>query len=299
VTDPLAAAVAAAQNAQTYATAALAAKDQALATANATITEQAARIAELQAQLPRKTRFGVNASSKTEHDANSALLNPDAWRYYIGPGKPLGPPPYPLADGQLLAPSDKIPMADKAAGKADAALLAYFKSLPTDRDNYYDPLHEHDAKIAKGEVKLADFIAGFQRAAKIARTVGSHIKMTTIYTDWCFKPASGRNWLDSWPGDEFVDVIGIDAYVGPSYTAPADMPHMFDAVVAAAKSKGKPWGVFEAGVDKGLPNRPALLQQYATLARQLGAEVVFYFNLYNWVLDKAGAAAWRAGQVAA
>jgi len=73
-----------------------------------------------------------------------------------------------------------------------------------------------------------------------------------------FAPNRGRDavpWTSCYPGDAYVDVIGMDAYdqpSGASFREQRDEPYGLSAQVAFAKAHGKPvsypeWGLFRNG----------------------------------------------------
>lgn len=258
-----------------------------------------ARIAELEAKQQPATVFGVNASSKSQHDTNAKLLAPvGVWRYYHQAGEALTyPTEYALGDGETFVYSGKVLPQNLTVGQ----LVALFKSCPTDRPFRYCVWHEPEDDIAAGHFTVAQYKAAWGVARQAQQQVGPHIVLMPILMGYTWSAGSRRNLADYIPDPANFDELGADIYfAGNIGSAVSAIPTGFDAVAATAKQLGKPWGIGEAGVGTKVTGQARLdaLALYAKTAKAKGATVVCYFNNAGWALDATAAAALKAGQTA-
>lgn len=277
-------------------TAQLAAKDQALAAANA-------KIADLEAQLNHGaggTLWGANASTPAALAAvEKALGRMQVVRYYHQPGEGVGwPREMPLQD-RVLVYSSKLSPRDVAAGTADDAYRGLFAAAPPDRPTYVCLWHEPEDDIAAGRFTADDLRAAWARIAPLARQAGPQIQLTTILMGYSLLSASKRHWLDYYPGPDLCDVIAWDTYQ-QSPTYPAAPEKLYAAGAAAAQSVGKPWAVAETGINPSFTGvaRQAALAAMARAAA--GAKFVCYFDNSPWTItsDPGSVSAWKSGQTA-
>ncbi len=88
-----------------------------------------------------------------------------------------------------------------------------------------------------------------------------------------FAPSRGRDaipWTECYPGDDYVDVIGMDSYDQPpgvSFTEQIKEPYGLQAQVDFAQAHGKPvsypeWGLFRNG------DNPDYIRQMLALDRR-------------------------------
>lgn len=311
--------VAQASTEQAQAVAAQQATDQAI------IDQQAAKIAELEAEInptpppaPDVIHWGINASSKPEHDAQLPLYGPEplAWRYYHQAGeRSTYPTEYTLRPGDIFVESDKVPPHQKVVSD----LVTQFKAAPPDRPFVYCPWHEFEDDLANGRFTLAQLAQGFVTARQARDQAGTkNVFIACILMGYSWTPASKRN-VESYLaaiGDANYDLITSDTYfAGPIGTAITTIPTAYDAQLATAAAHGKTWGVTEAGVGHKVSGQERLdavtLLSKTIKAKLLGQKartgplLAQWFNVPNssgapgaWDLDAAGVAAWKAGQAA-
>jgi hypothetical protein len=197
------------------------------------------------------------------------------------------------------------------AGTDDAFFRTWFADAPRDHLDYWSFYHEPENDIP------AAFTAADYRAAWVhlrALSLQAHnpqLLSTLILMGWSLQKGSGRNWLDYYPGDAAIDVLGWDVYNSASRqgTAPGapipgtytDPASLFANVIAVSKSHGKPWAIGEINSllingDKG-PNRAAWLEKVGAYAKANGAAYLLLFDSNNgspWeLLDTVSQQAWR------
>jgi hypothetical protein len=170
------------------------------------------------------------------------------------------------------------------SGLRDVELRAWFAAAPKDRDVYWSFYHEPEDNADDGEFLASDYVLAWQHLAAIARSVHNpRLHSTLILSAWSLNPASNRTWKDYYPGSDAVDLLAWDV---PNtglrkgvYTDPATL---FDPVIAASKSVGRPWGVAEWGSplvpgDDG-SDRAAWLVQVSNFLQRQGAAFALWFN---------------------
>ncbi|HET6915317.1 MAG TPA: hypothetical protein VFH56_04440 [Acidimicrobiales bacterium] len=300
MTDPFSAAVTAAQTAQAAA-AALAQENTSLTGQHAadqqTIAQQAAQIADLEAQLHPKTEtlFGVSASTKVQHDSYAKLLGSvGVWRYYRQPGeRPAPPTEYTLGPGERMIASTKVKPQDVVTGRYDADFLSLFRWLG---DNWFCPWHEPADDVERGNFTVAQYRAMWDHLTPLARQTS--VRLTPILMRATYAGAKGRKPADYLPDD--YDAAGVDAYVAGSIGVKAtEIGTLLDPVRAASS---KPIVVGETGVGQDVTGqaRTDTLTQLASYYRTASdVSAVCYFlgsGRNEWRLSQADAAAWNAGR---
>ncbi|MEV0978220.1 glycosyl hydrolase [Streptomyces sp. NPDC049915] len=106
-----------------------------------------------------------------------------------------------------------------------------------------------------------------------------------------FTPSRGRDavpWTECYPGDDTVDIIGMDSYdqpTGMSFDEQVKEPYGLEQQVAFAKSRGKPisypeWGLFRNGDN-------------ADYMRRMLAWIAEHKPLYNTVTDYCPHGVWQ------
>lgn len=145
------------------------------------------------------------------------------------------------------------------------------------------------------------FVAAYRRVAKIFRRESSAFTL-----DWngnAVESASGHDPFEkSYPGDDVVDIVGVDAYDWANYRITdsgsfarwRDLPHGIAAWLSFARAHRKPLAVPEWGVVGGADGQgdnPAYVQGMYEFFRQNHADVAYeaYFNqqasLANSLID--------------
>ncbi|MEV6968657.1 hypothetical protein AB0M47_26430 [Hamadaea sp. NPDC051192] len=188
--------------------------------------------------------------------------------------------------------SFKYPPAEVAAGTHDAALRTFFSTAPSDRTVWWTFFHEPEDNIAAGEFTKAEYIAAWRRIWTITHETAvykANVKATLVLMDWSLDPASGRNWLDYYPGDVYVDVLSWDIYNFYDDNASlTDNETMAEHQVrrpslATTLARGKPFAISELGyLDAN--DRAAFLADLANWARDNNTVFVAYYD-YNLNFD--------------
>ena len=119
------------------------------------------------------------------------------------------------------------------------------------------------------------------------------LRSTLILMNWTLDPASGRNWLDYYPGSAYVDVLGWDAYnikAAPWTTSASQQSYqtpdtVYGRCVSVSKAAGKPFGFGEWGStvisgDSG-SGRAAWITASGRYFRAEGAAFAAYFDTPN------------------
>lgn len=181
--------------------------------------------------------------------------------------------------------SFKADPATLAGGSLDTTLDSWLScfTVPT----YVTYYHEMEDNFTTSAQK-ASFIAGFQHFADLvhAHSNKANLKVVVVYSDWTWDPASGRAaWTDWYPGDSYVDEIGVDVYQFKELNA-SDADDETMAVhdvkrpwLAAVKATGKPISVPELGYDSDT-TRTAFLNDMASWADINDIRAVYYFDSY-------------------
>lgn len=130
----------------------------------------------------------------------------------------------------------------------------FFLSLKDSEGNaipvIFRPYHEHTGSwfwwghdmTSQGEyVQLWKYTVTYLRD-----TMGVHNLLYAYSTD---KVKTAEEYLDKYPGDEWVDILGIDVYDFPHYGVDyeAVMPECLSVLAKLGKEKGKPYALTETG----------------------------------------------------
>lgn len=276
-----------------------------------------ARIAELEAAQepdpepdpePVLTKWGTNGSDVSEWNGNAAF-HPKAVRYFHQPGEGVWyPPNSPKAGDRVqIGPdvvyiySSKVTPQAILSGTWDDDYERMFRAAPTDRPYYVCIWHEPEDDIESGAFTAAELNAAHRHVTAIARQVGPHIKMVPILMQFTLQGGKGRKPMDYWPGDEYVDAVGVDCYQW-TRTNEGDTPgQLYDSAIAFAKARNKPLIVAETGIDVTAfgSGRAAAIRDAAEALANADVPVlaVAYFNRSRWVLSGADLDAWLGAQV--
>lgn len=109
---------------------------------------------------------------------------------------------------------------DVTAGKDDAAILRYLKSMRDEggADVYFAFNHEADGKQNSHRGTGVDFAAAWRHIHDLAEQVGAtkatggNVHFVWTMTGWGFQPNQKDRVGAYYPGDRYVDVIGADTY---------------------------------------------------------------------------------------
>jgi hypothetical protein len=180
------------------------------------------------------------------------------------------------------------------AGTYDAQLTAFFQATPdpsTGRKYWWTYFHEMEDNFTTAAAK-SQFIAGFRYIVDLQRRVAprSNLIPVVIYSDWTLDSGSGRNWLDWYPGDAYVDVIVWDQYNYQNANGTLNTEAQKQAnraSVQASRSRGKGYAIgefpvggskFEDPVNGGDSVRAQWLLDTCTAYRTNGAVFVIAFD---------------------
>ena len=193
-------------------------------------------------------------------------------------------------------------------GSEDSTMRQWFANAPRDRDIYWVYWHEPEDDIANGEFTAAQYRSAWARLASLADEAhNSKLHATLVLMQWSVAKASGRNWLDYYPGSNVIDVLGWDVYNSTFKKGTYDPPaNLLNPIIAASNSVGKRWGVAELGSakvpsDPGGNARAAWLSQVVNILQNNNVLWATYFDLdwlngaYDYRLrDTASQNVWRS-----
>jgi Glycosyl hydrolase family 26 len=196
--------------------------------------------------------------------------------------------------------SDGATLADVASGKEDAAFTGMADAIKADgQGNSYlrigwEP-NEVDSPwsiTGAAGMKTADYVAAFQHVATLMRTIMPGVKIVYCgdYGIDGNMAITGDPLGSLYPGDAYVDVIGVDVYsskahpgsTAAEFAALENGSHGLTAWANFAKAHGKPlavpeWGFFSA--DSGVHDAPTFIasmhQWFAAQGSNLAYESYF------------------------
>ncbi|TCP54824.1 glycosyl hydrolase family 26 [Tamaricihabitans halophyticus] len=171
-------------------------------------------------------------------------------------------------------------------GQHDAHMRDWFAGAPKDRDIYWTFFHEPEDNVEQGEYTTEQFRAAWQHLAGLAKEAGNdRLHATLILMDWTVDPASGRQWTDYYPGDEYIDILGWDSYnqIGGETTEYRSPEDMFGELIRVSEQAGKPFAIAETGSDLATGDsgeqRAAWLREVVDYLTKHGALWVQYFDV--------------------
>ena len=206
------------------------------------------------------------------------------------------------------------------AGAHDAELRQFFQGIADNHPTFWTYWHEPDDDIyVKHAFTPAQYRAAWAHIKAIANQVKAGrpnliIHATLIIMEYSMtdkiapsRPLLGPNGM--YPGDDVIDVFGVDAYNGPADKGQiVDAATQFGRVIDFAQAHHKPWAIGELGSCDvaGNPNGRATYLHNALSyfkSRQYTPAYVTYFNL-DWPVcdyrldgDAAATAVWRDAMV--
>jgi Carbohydrate binding domain len=241
---------------------------------------------------PDGTLFGVDLWSNAGESYASAtsLLQSELGDYNVERVYLADTDPLASWTSSILAGNEAVQVSFKGSpsvilsGARDASYEAWFAAAPRNRPVYWTFYHEPEDNVANGEFSAADYRAAWRHLAALADKAGNpELKATLCLMGWDIDPRSGRNWLDYYPGSDVIDVLSWDVY---NLDAPkgvyASGASMYDPVIAASDSVGKPWALAEWGSlltpgDAG-SGRATWISQAGAYQASHGALFSAYFN---------------------
>jgi mannan endo-1,4-beta-mannosidase len=150
----------------------------------------------------------------------------------------------------------------------------------------FRPFHEHTQSWSwwgSSCTTQEEFVALWQFTVQYLRdTKGVHQFIYAI-SPQIDSPGARERVLYRWPGDEYVDFLGIDSYHGLN---PATFTANINLLSKISKEMGKPCGITETGVEgiqrDGIPEKNYWTQQILTPASgQFLSMIVLWRNAYD------------------
>ena len=238
-------------------------------------------------------RYGTETWMQAVQREDTTLGAASVIRVYYT-GLPSSWPGAAGAVNRSVVVSFKAPPADILSGVDDTILRNWFATAPTGRTIWWSYYHEPEDNIAKGEFTAAQYRAAFAHIVDLSRVnTTADLRSTLILMNWTLDPASGRNWLDYYPGSAYVDVLGWDAYnikAAPWTTSASQQSYqtpdtVYGRCVSVSKAAGKPFGFGEWGStvisgDSG-SGRAAWITASGRYFRAEGAAFAAYFDTPN------------------
>lgn len=261
--------------------------------------------------------LGARAQTQASLDAFEALMGGEAAGVlgFADESNPARSLARVLAEAPTLAALDRpvnwaiplawpsISMATVASGAHDATFIAIAEAIAENHAEDLNPLlyvrlgweatNSYPWKVQSGADRhfdqqlAADYIAAFQHVATLFRSVDDRFRFEWNQ-NYSNKDAAGVFYdLDAiYPGDDYVDVIGVDAYNVARFSGQADpvsawaykanAPYGLNWFASYAASHGKPLALTEWGIDSD--NFGYYVDKLAEFAR---TNNVIYTNYWN------------------
>jgi hypothetical protein len=202
--------------------------------------------------------------------------------------------------------SFRIAPATVISGSADAMLLNWFRTAPTDHVTYWSYMHEPEDDIERGSFTASQFRTAWARIAGLARQAANpQLKATLILMCYTVNKASGRTWTNYYsPGD--VDVLGWDCYNhGEKKGIYGEPTNLYSRAITVSRNAGLPWGMAEFGSllalgDTTGEGRAAWLVKVSKYFADEGALFASYFDTNGdgksdyRLLDEPSRLAWNS-----
>lgn len=133
----------------------------------------------------------------------------------------------------------------------------FMLSLRTDGGEYvpvlFRPFHEHTGNgfwWGKGNCSAGDYVSLWRFTLSYLRdTKGVHNLLYVYSPDIV---SSQEMYLEFWPGDEWVDILGLDAYDRPSWPIATEGLRMMRLLRHIARIKNKPFAFTETGLENNV-----------------------------------------------
>ena len=141
-------------------------------------------------------------------------------------------------------------------------VAAFLKSLTTASGEQipliFRPWHEHTGNgfwWGKGSASQQDYIALWQFTISYLKETKGVQNLLTAYSPDAIHFIWDSSWnyrniyLEYWPGDSFVDILGLDAYDGDGRKFSEVVPTLCSTIAAIAAEKGKIAALTETGLE--------------------------------------------------
>ena len=251
------------------------------------------------------TSIGSRASSRENYDRVSRQLgDPGVYRAFH-PGLPGTSFRGSSADfGPPVVVSFKAPPAEVAAGRHDARLRSWFRSIPSDRDVWWSYYHEPEENIERGEFTAAQYRAAWRHLLTLAPQ-RENLRATMILMQWTLDKPSRD--VDDYlvPG---LDVLAWDAYLTEGTRTTEGT---LDEAAKVSARRGLGYAIAEISVTAGRTTRAnrgdvmeTFVREMIPSTRQDDAEFVTWFEINkedgDWRMAPYAdaVAAWRKGTTA-
>ena len=145
-------------------------------------------------------------------------------------------------------------------------VAAFFYGLTTEEGDLipliFRPWHEHTGNgfwWGKGSAEAADFAAMWRFTVDYLRKEKGLYNLLFAYSPdaihFIWNPESDWKdiYLEFWPGDEYVDILGLDAYDAAGRRFSQVVPVLCKMVSGIAEQKGKIAALTEAGIENNNP----------------------------------------------
>jgi beta-mannanase len=175
-------------------------------------------------------------------------------------------------------------LTDIAAGKYDPTLERIFQQIKTRASQPILLRFAHEMEIVDqypwSKADAQQYIAAYRYVVDLAR----RLEVQNLY--WVWSPAGNQAAAAYWPGDAYVDYVGISIYATPEWTwglAPAGELLSFRDLIEhkywpAAKFK-KPMILTEVGVNAPATGKQQWLDESVTVLQEFPAiKAWVYFN---------------------
>ena len=195
-----------------------------------------------------------------------------------------------------------------ASGAEDAAILARADAIKAFGAPIYLSFHHEPEDDLGTWGQPNDFAAAFRRIVTVFRNRGvTNVAFVWTMMNWTFLPQSGRDPNAYYPGNDFVDFVGVDGYQWYP-DRPGDVWRSFREIFQIPNdwsvAHGKPWMIVEYGVleDPAIPGRKAqwFRDALATAKTWPALKGFIYFDvykLYNWVTDTSASSMQAYGEI--
>jgi len=189
------------------------------------------------------------------------------------------------------------------SGGYDSALTTWLNSVPGSHLLYLT--WQHEPENPSKAIVAAEFRTGAQHFYTHVKSIRPQTTVVMpVFMDWTHNPASGRNPLDWYPGDNYTDIIGVDTY-NTYLWEPAGSPATWENIpitgranpmvgfrnfVNFAAAHDKPWAIGEVATREHQSDSPATqatLNSYKArwitdlgdYAAQNGCTALLWFNI--------------------
>jgi Glycosyl hydrolase family 26 len=193
---------------------------------------------------------------------------------------------------------ETVPWSTIASGAEDAAIAARADAVKAFGSPVYLTFHHEPEDDLAAWGTPADYAAAFRHVVNIFRSRGvTNVAFVWTVMNWTFDPRSGRDPNAYYPGDGYVDIIGVDGYSwypGKEGATWESFQQIFQTSNDFAVTHAKPWIVVETGAQED-PDQPGRKGQWfkdivAAAKSWPLLKAVIYFDAikeYDWNIDSS------------